>query len=47
VAGLVIGWFAAAGARKATSDSQPAPTGRHLESVGSTDPLDSSASPEY
>jgi hypothetical protein len=47
VAGLVIGWFAAAGSRRANGHSRSEPAGRHLESVGSTDPLDTSASPEY
>jgi hypothetical protein len=48
VAGLVVGWVAAAGTRKATSGAQSGPgRRRHLESVSTTEPLDTSASPEY
>jgi hypothetical protein len=48
VVGLVVGWVAAGGARKAVGDSAVDTSGRrHLESVSSTDTLDSSASPEY
>jgi hypothetical protein len=41
VAGLVVGWFAAAGAKRAVADRTP------LETRPKTDALDTSASPEY
>jgi hypothetical protein len=40
VAGLVVGWFAAAGARKATTEQEPA-------QAPEKDALDASVSPEY
>jgi hypothetical protein len=41
VAGLVVGWFAAAGARRAVANGTP------VETRTKADALDTSVSPEY